>query len=201
MILCTRPHRVPRLTAASSSDQSCLFPSNAEPTIDDGVALWELLLQFISQREAEFDYWFELIKARYFVVFFPQICQELGLKVDHCTPASRTNAAHFAYRLISQSTQAPPSRSFSRVALIAAHTARGFSNCPHPLLRSLINQIAVWAENPAICQILWAPKNGLLMMEFLRQSSMMGIKDYHATIKRANDTFRLFLMVRAHSER
>lgn len=68
-----------------STDQSCLIPSNAEPTVDDGVALWELLLQHISHKEGEFDYWFELIKARYFVVFFPQICQELGLKVDHCT--------------------------------------------------------------------------------------------------------------------
>ena len=47
------------------TDQSCLIPSNAEPTMDDGVALWEILLQFISHKEAEFDYWFELIKARY----------------------------------------------------------------------------------------------------------------------------------------
>lgn len=74
--------------------------------------------------------------------------------------------------------------------------ARGFSTCPHPLLRSLVNQIAVWAENPQICAVLWAPKNGLLMMEILRQSAMMNVKDYHATIKRSTDTFRLFLMVR-----
>jgi hypothetical protein len=62
-----------------------------------------------------------------------------------------------------------------------------------------VNQIAVWAENPTICQILWAPKNGLLMMEILRQSAMMPVKDYHATIKRSADTFRLFLMVRVTS--
>ena len=57
------------------------------------------------------------------MVFFPQLCQELGLKVDH---------------------------------------SRSFNTCPPPLMRSIVNSIALWAENPPICQVLWAPKNGAL---------------------------------------
>jgi len=41
--------------------------------------MFELLLTYVSQRPAQFEFWFDLIKEQYLTTFFPDVCKRVGI--------------------------------------------------------------------------------------------------------------------------
>ncbi len=67
-------------------------------------------------------------------------------------------------------------------------------SCPAEIQACLVERLVAWAEVGHICQVIWKPANGPLLMEISRQSCRLPIV-HHLTIKTSMGLFREMIMV------
>ena len=67
-----------------------LCPEERPPTSEESVQMWQFLLDFISEREDNFEFWYELLQKQYLVLFFKEeiayleISDESGINFAQC---------------------------------------------------------------------------------------------------------------------
>eukprot|EP01104_Vermistella_antarctica_P013529 TRINITY_DN4112_c0_g1_i3.p1 TRINITY_DN4112_c0_g1~~TRINITY_DN4112_c0_g1_i3.p1 ORF type:complete len:1259 (-),score=365.16 TRINITY_DN4112_c0_g1_i3:66-3842(-) len=69
----------PAPTLSAPDKTGVLSPSSTPNTIENGVQLLELLLDHMTQRPENFEFWFELFKTKYLIIFYPSVCEKIGL--------------------------------------------------------------------------------------------------------------------------
>eukprot|EP01094_Clydonella_sp_ATCC50884_P008894 TRINITY_DN1843_c1_g1_i2.p1 TRINITY_DN1843_c1_g1~~TRINITY_DN1843_c1_g1_i2.p1 ORF type:complete len:1500 (-),score=588.09 TRINITY_DN1843_c1_g1_i2:141-4463(-) len=66
--------------------QSVLLPSSGSQNGEQqAVQLFDILLEYVSQKPSNFEFWFDLIKEQYFTAFYPEVCKSIGLLKDDNT--------------------------------------------------------------------------------------------------------------------
>ena len=67
------------------NDPEALCPASDQLRKEDAADMWNFLLDFITQREDNFEFWYELLKVHYLSIFYPDECMSIGLMVDKGT--------------------------------------------------------------------------------------------------------------------
>jgi hypothetical protein len=71
--------------SAQLNDPEALCPATEPLTKDDVASMWEYLLTFATQREDNFEFWYELLKTNYLSIFYADECMSIGLPVAQKT--------------------------------------------------------------------------------------------------------------------
>jgi hypothetical protein len=68
------------IATVAPDKQSVLLPGSSTQTGEQqAVQMFEQLLTYISQRPAQFEFWFDLIKEQYLTAFYPDVCKRVGI--------------------------------------------------------------------------------------------------------------------------
>ncbi len=62
-------------------NMNCLCPAKRLPARKDAVKMLNFFFDFMSnpQRQDKFEFWFELWKCYYYAIFYPKVCEAVGL--------------------------------------------------------------------------------------------------------------------------
>jgi hypothetical protein len=74
----------------------------------------------------------------------------------------------------------------------------GFLNhCPYDIQRQIIDQIILWNDSQTISSVLWESNSSQIMLEIIRQSSLLPVNKENAeTIKKSIDFYKKLLTVK-----
>ena len=67
-----------------------LCPETTPPTAQESIEMWNFLLDFVTERVENFEFWYELLQKQYFVLFFKEeiayleLTDESGLSFESC---------------------------------------------------------------------------------------------------------------------